>query len=317
MADGSKAPLRLSIRSLSIAALPLAVIALSGAMVHRFGSFGGEFTPVAAARHGEAAGRLMAIAAWLVLLAAVLACLAYFFASLFRQPLRRLDQRSQRILVGAYVVLAMGGLVLVRLGFAGEANRAVADAFIRGALSLPIYQPPTGPIDLLPFHGSGFDLFQGLNSIQRYLLALLTPALVLGSLACLAAPARGRDAALRRCQAERLTTYLYLSAMVLVAGLIFLSAILRWPAYGLTGIEATNYSAHVGAYVFYWGVTYSILIASYYVPAAALLAGFGGAVETDEAAGVEARAQLFATLKSAAALFAPALAGLIGGVIHL
>lgn len=315
MADPKARKLRLPIAALAIALLPLAVISLSSGFVHLFGTFGGELPAAAAATHAEAAGRLRTMTTWLAMFAAVIFCLAYS-----AQSLRRFERGSLRTLVVAYAVLAVGGLILVYFGLAGEANRAVADQFIRRSLDLPIHHLPAGPFHLIDFNGTEFDLLQGMNSVQRYLLALLTPALVLGSISCLAMPPKATAADCRR-QAERLSTYLYLSAAVLVTGLIFLAAMLRWPGYGLTDAAAQSYGAHVDAYVFYWGVTYSILIASYYVPIAVRLAGISGvaapSADDQDDPGAETSAHLIATLKAVAALFAPAIAGLLGGVLHL
>jgi hypothetical protein len=317
MADAKAKQLHLKTADLAIALWPLLVISLSSAFVHWFGTFAGEFpAPAATPTHAEAAGRLRTMTTWLALTAAVIFCLTYFF-----QSLRLFERKSLRTLVVAYAILAIVGLVLVGLGFAGEANRAVADDFIRNALNLPIHNPPhPGPFDLILFNGTEFDLLQGMNSFQRYVLALLTPGLVLGSISCLAMPARKTVDDCRR-QADRLSNYLYLSAAVLVAGLIFLAAMLRWPGYGLAAPAALAYNAHVDAYVFYWGVTYSILIASFYVPIAVRLAGISG--DTAPAADAkndprgETSSHLIATLKAAAALFAPAIAGLLGGVLKL
>lgn len=319
-------PLHFPTGALAIAILPFLVIVLSGGLVHFLGISLGEFAAPGELKAGsghihlEAAGRLRSIAAWLALSAATVLCL--FYAA---RTLRLFDPKSRRLLVRVYLICAVGGLVLVAFGFAGEANKAVANEFIKGALRSPTPRFPDGMLAWIRFDLSLFDLFQFLNSVQRYALALLTPALVLGAISCLAMPERHTRADCRR-QAERLDTYLYLSAATLVVGLIFLAAMLRWPAYGLTGAAAQAYGSHVDAYLLYWGVTYSILIASFYVPVAAQLAGIGGAaapVERKEKKGEgestaeSASAHLFAQAKALAALFAPAIAGLLGGVLDL
>jgi hypothetical protein len=231
------------------------------------------------------------------------------------------DRESRRVLLGFYLLFALIGIVAVWLGFAGEANRAVADSFIRAALAPQAPRVESGGLfdRLLHIDATLFQLFQGLNGAQRYFLALLTPALVLGSISCLAMPPRPTKSDCRR-QADRLNTYLYLSAATLVIGLIFLAAMLRWPAYGLNEAQAKAYGAHVDAYVLYWGITYSILIASYYVPVAVRLAGVGGAAappDPKEAGEGDdgATTHLIAQAKALAALFAPAIAGLLGGVL--
>ena len=310
-------PLQLPKRALAIAAYPFAVIAVSGIVIHNFGISAGEFDATPGLTHLEAAGRLRSLAAWLALTAVIILCIRY--AS---RTLHLFDRESRRYLLLAYLAFAVIGIVAVSLGFAGEANRAVADAFIRTALAPQApHVEGGGALDAIRLDVTLFQLFQGLNSAQRYLLALVTPALVLGAISCLAMPLRPTRTDCRR-QADRLNTYLYLSAATLVIGLIFLAAMLRWPAYGLNEVQAKAYGAHVDAYVLYWGITYSILIASYYVPVAVRLAGIGGAAappdpkETGE--GEEgATTQLIAQAKALAALFAPAIAGLLGGILKL
>jgi hypothetical protein len=136
-----------------------------------------------------------------------------------------------------------------------------------------------------------------------------------------------------RLQARRLNTHLYLAAAVLVMGLLFLSALLRWPASGLAGDPASAYTAHVDAYIFFWGATYSVFIASYYVPVAIELTGMctsltatqakaeaasAKAEEGDDADGDDSPvSDLFSLFKTVAALFAPVIAGLLGSVLHL
>lgn len=320
-------PLHLPARTLWIAVLPFAVIAVSGALVHFLGISLGDVTQPAPKAgsgysHLEAAGRLRSIAAWLALSAATLLGLVYAI-----RALPRFDAASRRLLTRVYLACAVGGLILVAFGFAGEANKAVANDFIREALGGPTPRFPGGTLDWIRFDLSLFRLFELLNSTQRYALALLTPALVFGAISCLAMPANPTKEDCRR-QSDRLNTYLYLSAGTLVVGLVFLAAMLRWPGYGLTGPAAEAWRAHVDAYLLYWGITYSILIASYYVPIAVRLAGLGGAAapaapkgrkagDGDGPPTESASAHLLAQVKALAALFAPAIAGLLGGVLSL
>jgi hypothetical protein len=173
-------------------------------------------------------------------------------------------------------------------------------------------------------HGRTILMWQ-LNLIQRLLLALVSPALVLGTIACLATPitpaALGarRKTAVRKSFAgksvARLRVHLYLTAGLFVSGLLFLSALLRWPAFAFQGAGHASYLAHVDAFVLYWGVTYSLYIASYYVPVALLLTRQG---KHDGVAGDKLpAAELLDWTKTLAALFAPAIVGLLGNVLHL
>jgi hypothetical protein len=173
-------------------------------------------------------------------------------------------------------------------------------------------------------HGR-MTLMLQLNFIQRLLLALVSPALVLGTIACLATPVTPGEAGERRKSADRksfagksaarLRAHLYLTAGLFVSGLLFLSALLRWPAFAFQGSGHASYLAHVDAFVLYWGVTYSLYIASYYVPVALLLTRQGkqdGVAEDKLPAG-----ELLDWTKTLAALFAPAIVGLLGNVLHL
>lgn len=163
----------------------------------------------------------------------------------------------------------------------------------------------------------------GLNRVQRFLLPLLTPALLLGMIGALAkGPATGFSA-----RVERLNTFLYLSAAVLVAGLLLLSALLRWPGYLLVKDVRAVFDAHAAALVLYWGVVYSLYIALSYLPAAALLkrdqpAPARAAVRVEKGEQKEGKAPdplltPIGMLKTAATIFAPAVAALLSGVVDL
>jgi hypothetical protein len=258
-----------------------------------------------------------------------LACLAYFV-----RTLRDSAPESRRRLARAYFWLALFGVAAVAGGsvpgaprFLGE--RAICDAF--AGTWQPGHLRPW--LDLSPAcTGVQFTMLWWLNEAQKFGLALLTPALVLGTISCLAMPGPASRAACR-LQARRLNSHLYLAAAVLVMGLLFLSALLRWPASGLAGAPATAYVNHVDAYIFFWGATYSVFIASYYIPVALRLTGMCGNLpaSSGESTGATAKADedgesdaddnpvsdLFSLFKTVAALFAPVIAGLLGSVLHL
>lgn len=158
--------------------------------------------------------------------------------------------------------------------------------------------------------------------MQRYLLAVVTPVLVLGAISCW--PSAGENTR-RGCarRTGRLNNYLYLSSAVLVCGLLFLSALMRWPGYSLHPVDVPSFTANVDGLVFYWSVIYSIFIASYYVPVAAAIssscpkgsAPAGGTSNADDDEPVAASP--FSLLKLGAGIFAPAIVGLLGEVIKV
>lgn len=272
------------------------------------------------------------LAAWLLLFATTLGCLAYFAGTL-----RDSSADSRRRLGRVYFGLALLGVLLVLLGFVQGAPRYLGERAICGAFA-GIWEPDASWgaylrawLDPWPAcSGARFTMLWWLNQAQKLALALLTPGLVLGTISCLALPKPATREACR-LQVRRLNTHLYLAAAVLVMGLLFLSALLRWPAAGLAGDAARPYTSHVDAYIFYWGVTYSVFIASYYVPVAIKLTRLcanppvppkrAKSSAADEGGGGEGNgdpvSNLFSLFKTLAALFAPAVAGLLGGVLNL
>jgi len=313
---------------------PILVISVSFLLI-RFGMPAGPLAKAAAVNgHAEAVGRLRMLSTWLLLLVINVTCIYYFI-----QSLRLFDDKSWRLLVGTFAALALFGSLGVAYGM-GEGPRLLGESEICAAFGAPPpaarragpapagkdfqsydplpkeelrwFRPPRCATD--PGNRSMAWMWR-LNLLQRLLLALVSPALVLGTIACVARPAGGDGVVEARMRLDRLKAHLYLAATVFVSGLLFLSALLRWPAAGFTQAGAAAYLAHVDAFVLYWGVTYSLYIASYYVPAAWLLA------QDSRKAGIAEKdlpsVQPSEIAKAMAALFAPLVAALLGNVLHL
>ena len=108
---------------------------------------------------------------------------------------------------------------------------------------------------------------------QGMAMVLAISALIFGAIACLAeiAPRPGKKEELDHWeqQSEWLNTYLYASAFLLACGLVFINAFLLWPSYAL--LQAEAFKAHVGALVAFYGFTYTVMLASFYIPVATLL----------------------------------------------
>jgi len=290
--------------------------------------------------HAEAAARLTMLATWLLLAVAAIGGIFYCAWSI-----HVLVPATVRLLRWVYLGLAVAGVLLVASGGMEGAQRLVDRRVICAAFELiqtqaepaaskpvlRIYGPPLpqavpddqfacGPTDRL------YRQMWWLNQIQKYLLVLLIPALALGIVSCRALPASPSE---EDCQfqVKRLSTHLYVTAAALVIGLLFLSALLRWPSVAFAGAGASSYKAHVDAYILCLGVIYSVFIASYYVPVAIGLtnackkaSGSGQRKATGKDAAVAAASpasEFLDLLKAAAALFAPTIAGLLGGVIDL
>lgn len=304
--------------------------------------------------HAEAAGRLRMLAMWLLLTCVGIACIGYCAWSV-----AGLGKMTVRRLAFMYVVLAVGGILLIVLGGMEGGQRLMDRRVICAAFDLAenpaTPAPPRGlgganarrGADVQPFKTYGspgsrveddplacgpsrtsYARLWWLNQIQKYLLILFVPALVLGMISCSAQPPVP-DNETFRFQVRRLNIQLYITATALVCGLLFLSALLHWPGFAFQGEAAAAYKAHVDAYILYWGVAYSLLTASVYIPVAIELTGvcenLSAARSAQAAAGAEEDGseeptpvtELFGLLKTAAAMFAPAIAGLLGGVMNV
>lgn len=286
--------------------------------------------------HAEAAGRLIMLATWLLLAAAAVGGIVYCAWST-----RMLAPGTVRLLWTVYLGLAVAGVLLVASGRVEGAQRLVDRRVICAAFEL--IQADAGPAASKPVLRSYGPLRHAvpdnefacgpanrlyrhmwwLNQIQKYLLVLLIPALALGIVSCRALPA---SPSVEDCQfqVKRLSMHLYVTATALVIGLLFLSALLRWPGFAFQGVAASSYKAHVDAYILCLGVVYSVFIASYYAPVAIGLTKAcekaSGATRRDGAAGGAATSpasEFLDILKTAAALLAPTIAGLLGGVLDL
>jgi hypothetical protein len=104
-----------------------------------------------------------------------------------------------------------------------------------------------------------------------------------------------------------------------VSGLLFLAAFLHYPGYGLADEPAKQLGNAVQAIVLYYAVSYSLLIGSFYLPVAAILAHRCESVRHSEIAkesksGIMAPIQL---VKVGLAILSPLLAGLASEVVKL
>ncbi|MBV9931716.1 MAG: hypothetical protein JO013_12325 [Alphaproteobacteria bacterium] len=258
----------------------------------------------------ESAGRLRAIAMWLVLAIVGVGCLG-----LWAKELMRFDRRSARMLAGAWIITAATLTLSVSSGnFQGRAERVLGEHTICNMLQPPpktkaVFRDQQGQLEAYRRCTSEdpyFARLAELNSRQLALLLLFLPAMLFGAVSCAAGPPDRRDE-----QVLRLKTFTYLSAALVAAGLLFLSALLHWPAGALSEGSARIYNAHVSSYLLYWAVTYSAMIAAYYIPLSAKLSG--GLVGPAAAAG---DLHPLDALKTIATIFAPVITALLGDIVH-
>jgi hypothetical protein len=317
---------RLPFWTIALTLPPALVLAIASRLQAHYGMPGANLDlPYFPSGHLEAAGRLQMLASWLLMAASGVAALL-----LFARDLMRMHRVSAGVLLAAYLFLVAYGLMTTRADDKRGPN-IIGERTIRLALCVADLDLPDGvPVRVASKQaGSGHHLYRcpktpekfvwmkRLNGQQLRLFLFVLPALVLGTISCL-----GGLPGTAALQARRLKTYLYLSATLMVCGLVFLSALLKWPAYALRGEAAAAYGAHVGGYVLYWGIVYSIVIGAFYVPVALRLGAFVGgaaAVGKAPAAGGSDEAVLgpFDLVKIGAGIFAPAIAALVGQVIDV
>lgn len=305
--------------ALALALPPALVLGASSLLLSEFGR---PLEPLARPLdlngHAEAAARVTVLASSLGLAAIGLACILYFGSHL------RLF-RGWALAALAGLALAAGGIgtVFVANDFPEEAQRLLGEDMVKVSLRALNPQCRVRGNDPLARFGpaqvhrkctdSRYEELRKINRFQRLLLSFVTAALIFGTIACLAAPAIPTSSG-TKAQMDRLNTYLYLSAAAMVAGLLFLSALLRWPGYSVHKDVIESFNRHAGALVLYWGVTYSAFIAAYYIPVAIGLSCRWRSVTGRE---VEEGSILppLGLLKAGAAIFSPTIAALIGAVI--
>lgn len=133
-----------------------------------------------------------------------------------------------------------------------------------------------------------------------------------------AAPAPAPDPELQHweAQSEWLNTYLYLSALLLWTVLLFLNAYLRWPAFAL--VTPKPYEDYTSALLAFYGFTFTVMLAAFYIPVAVLLSSKVKArAKTADGAGKlpDAFKGPVQLLKILLGLFSTALAGTVPGIL--
>jgi hypothetical protein len=304
--------------ALAIAVPPALVLIASSLLLSGYGDpIEPLARPLQLNGHAEAAARITLLAMSLGLTALGLACIGYFGFHLWQ-----FRSRAFWALAGLALASSGVGAVLVSKGFPEEAQQFLGVGMVKVSLraapdcplerGTPLARYATGPVPV-KCTNSRYEMLREINGLQRLLLSFVSGALIFGTIACAAAPAIPNKVS-AKAQMDRLNTYLYLSAAVLVTGLLFLSALLRWPGHAVHKDVLASFNQHVGAIVLYWGVTYSAFIAAYYVPVALCLSRRWRDVPKDESDKLVILSPLD-LLKVGAAIFSPVITGLIGTVI--
>ena len=169
---------------------------------------------------------------------------------------------------------------------------------------------------------SGYPRLLAMLGYWKWGMVAAAAALVFGTICCLADASPRAWRAIRidvlKRQASRLQLFLYLSAMLLVSALLVQLTFLRWPRFALP--DSGPLDAHVGMIILYYGVGYSIFLASFYLPVAVWLGRRAEAL-----ADRDLRDEIFkaatqgpvSLLRTGATILAPALAGILSTWIDM
>jgi len=270
--------------------------------------------------HLENAARLQIVAMALLIVGVGVGSSVYIF-----HQSRALAGDSRNLLRRVAAGLAMiGAAFLIYVTVEGQQTQELADQrlFCAAAQAPPL--PTTAPAVPGDCNSARFTQVRLLLVLQRFGIFPAIIAIMLGCVVCLGYQAgRSRDdedPAFLAEQIERLNMTLYLAAFTLVCGLLFLSAYLRYPVYALSGPPAANYLKAANAVVLFYGVSYSLFIASCYIPAASILSQRATQVTLAQSAPSSAGGALLTTpqlLKIGLAVLAPVITSLIGEVVKL
>ena len=298
--------------TVAIMVLPSLVLLSASILLMNYGTPSGALSnPSVANGQAETAGRIS-------VLATAILCSAVGLLSLYQfgRDLRLFNSSSRQLLLSAAGVCVLVGSIFVWNGVPDDADRYLGPNFACLSFGLVDKVTPSPDVALAdsanPCGAVLHSRMKSLNHSFKYLLAAVSTALILGTISCLGLPA-SPTAADRKRALERLKSYLYLSAVMLVCGLAFLGALLRWPAFSV-GDDA-SVKAGVSAILLYWGIVYSVFIASYYIPVA--LFGAERWAPLGPAGEGESPLTPIGLVRAGAAIFAPALVGLASGLVKL
>ena len=216
--------------------------------------------------------------------------------------------------------------------------------------------PKGVPVKYLPAvakecSGDGIERMRALEGLQALTIVFAFSSLVFGAICCLAVPA-GDPVSARESkpfeeerlqgtakdpaeptapappapappnpepghwevQSEWLNTYLYLSGLLLGTVVLFLNAYLRWPAFAL--VDPKGYEAYTSALLAFYGFTFTVMLAAFYIPVALLLSR---KVKKQAQAGSPGAPDAFKgpvqLIKILLGLFSPALAGMLPNIL--
>lgn len=323
---------------LLIALGPIVVFVFSDQLLKRLGLPAEWMPPHFAEFDGnkEGAARLNTLGTFFLFMASAAGALAFFLYTL-----RLLDRTWRSAVLAAFLILSGGTGLIVQTMNTPESQEYLGSALVCAALA---HNPQTSNVDIDGAVPQGqqprvkardqringkcmarsFNQLRDLLRWEKIGIVLGVASVVFGSICCLAGPRNSSAMAAEQKlshyeeQSERLNTYLYLSALLLVTGLLFAAAFLRWPSHAL--MDTARYDTHANALISYYGFSYSVLIASYYAPVATILSARVKALKPAASATAklpEAFRGPLQVLKIAAAIFSTTLASLLSNLVSV
>jgi hypothetical protein len=302
--------LELSWHYLALGAAPMGVHLLSDLLLHLYGQ---PTNGIPALRpfdgHAETAARLVLLSSFLFFLGVVVVSVAAFTAAL-----RTLCAQSLKTVLKVLLGMLAIGALLIQYSVKETSG-------LTGDLGDNVYEAAFSSLN-------GFDLSRPrttltINSLSnilyawQWLLYIGASSLVFGAVTTLASP-RGAEMSPEylEVQAKRLNGFLYISAILMIATLLFIANCLRWPRFAFA--DNRGLDMQIDAAVLYYGVSYSVFLAAYYVPLAWCLTRradrLGSGEVQEKIVGIYRNGAL--ALLNIAAVLAPTAAGLLSAVIQ-
>ncbi len=172
-------------------------------------------------------------------------------------------------------VVLLGYIIHINIGnaqyqiiFGSSAENVKLTDFLVGhenTKKIPFYENSINIINDRAFHN-----FNKIYDLGNYIISLGLWAIVVGAISCLAQP-NGKStskidddiAALKK-----LDSYLLLAAIMMVGSIVYVVAWMSWPSFVFDpkGDQLKAFKAVVKSMAILFGITYSIFIASYYIP---------------------------------------------------
>jgi hypothetical protein len=177
--------------------------------------------------------------------------------------LRAFSARSRRLLLLIFMLCVAGGGALLIPAKSGLLPSSM------DILGTRIFLPTANE----PAFSRTFTatFFEDIITLCNIVSLAATASLVTAGISCLGRVERLAPADNWKQQVARLKTYIYLSAGLLVIGVLYMKTWASYPVFLLPDAEGKAYSEFINAFTTYNGIEYSILLAAFAVPVSLIL----------------------------------------------